>query len=60
MPWQDILLVLNTVDTFAGVLFLAGSWFGFRAWSRSRAVQTGLGPVEPPLAEDAEEDEAAK
>ena len=39
MPWQEILTILNTVDTAAGVLFLAGSWFGFRAWLRNRAQE---------------------
>jgi hypothetical protein len=36
VPWQEVLVILNTIDTFAGVLFLAGSWFGFRAWLRDR------------------------
>lgn len=39
VPWQNILTILNTVDTAAGVLFLAGSWFGFRAWLNSRAKE---------------------
>ena len=39
MPWQDILTILNTIDTAAGAVFLAGSWFGFRAWLRSRAQE---------------------
>ena len=39
MPWQDILTILNTVDTAAGLLFLATSWFGFRAWLNSRAKE---------------------
>ncbi len=41
MPWQDILTILNTIDTAAGALFLAGSWFGFRAWLHSRAQEEG-------------------
>lgn len=39
MPWQDILTILNTIDTAAGVLFLAATMFGFRAWWRSRAQE---------------------
>lgn len=58
MPWQDILTILNTIDTAAGVLFLAGSWFGFRAWlsSRAKARQDAVGTSG---SQDAEEDEAA-
>ncbi len=37
VPWQDILTILNTIDTAAGLLFLAGSWFGIRAWLHGRA-----------------------
>ena len=32
-----MLTLLNTIDTALGVVFLAGSWFGFRAWLRNRA-----------------------
>ncbi len=39
MPWQDILTILNTIDTALGVVFLAASWFGFRAWWRSRTQE---------------------
>ncbi len=36
MPWQDILTILNTIDTALGALFLTMSGFGLRAWWRSR------------------------
>ncbi len=39
VPWQDILTILNTIDTALGVVFLAASWFGFRAWLRSRSKE---------------------
>ncbi len=37
MPWQDILIFLNTLDTALGVVFLIFSWLGFRIWWRNRA-----------------------
>ena len=41
MLWQDILTILNTIDTALGVLFLTASWFGMRAWLNSRRAQAG-------------------
>ena len=34
---NDLMTILNTIDTALGVVFLAASWFGFRAWLRSRS-----------------------
>lgn len=36
MPWQEILTILNTVDTAAGALFLLASWLSLRNWLQSR------------------------
>lgn len=60
MPWQDILTLLNTIDTAAGVLFLIATWFGFRAWWRNRHAQTGQSTVEPPRPEDPQKDAGAR
>ncbi len=59
VPWQDILTILNTIDTAAGVLFLATSWFGFRAWlnSRAKARQDAVGTAG---SQDKEEDASAR
>lgn len=51
MPWQELFVVLNTIDTFAGLLFALGSWLGFRAWRRSRA-QAGQDAVGTAGSED--------
>ena len=50
MPWSDILIILNTIDTALGALFLVASWLGLRAWWRSRAQER----------QDAEADETAR
>ncbi len=60
MPWQDILTILNTIDTAAGGLFLVATWFGFRAWWRSRHAQAGQDTVESPRPEDPQEDAASR
>ncbi len=59
MPWQDILTILNTIDTAAGALFLVASWLGFRAWLRNRAQerQDALGAAG---SQDQEEDASAR
>lgn len=59
MPWQDILTILNTIDTALGVVFLAASWFGFRAWWRSRA-QAGQDAVGTSGSQNTEENETAR
>lgn len=60
MPWQDILTILNTIDTALGAVFLTASWFGMRAWWSSRHAQAGQDAVGSSGSQDAEEDEAAR
>ncbi len=60
MPWQDILTILNTIDTALGALFLTASWFGLRAWWRSNHAQEGQDAVGSPGSQDAEADEVAR
>ena len=55
MDWQGILVILNTIDTFMGAVFLVGSWFGIRAWWRSRA-QAGQDAVGAKGSEDTQKD----
>lgn len=58
MPWQEIFVFLNTVDTFAGLVFALAAWLGFRAWRRSRA-QAGQDTVGAAGSEDPQADEVA-
>lgn len=61
MDWQGILVILNTIDTFMGAVFLVGSWLGIRAWLRSRRyAQTGSDAVGSAGPEDAQEDEVIR
>ena len=59
MPWNDLLTILNTIDTAAGLLFLVGSFLGIRAWWRGRE-KTGQGVVGPTGQEDTQEDETPR
>lgn len=45
MPWRDIFIIGNTVDTFAGAVFLVGSYLGFRAWWKGRKKNDQLDMV---------------
>lgn len=56
MPWQDILIFLNTLDTAAGAVFLLGSWFGFRAWWRNRRVEKEREALGAPRTQEAPPD----
>lgn len=62
MDWQGILVILNTIDTFMGVVFLVGSWLGIRAWwrSRRRHAQEGSDAVGSAGPEDTQEDEVIR
>jgi hypothetical protein len=60
VPWQEILTVLNTVDTAAGAIFLLGSWFGFRAWWRSRRAEAERDALGAPRAQEAPPDAAER
>lgn len=51
-PWNDLLTLLNTIDTALGVVFFAATCVGLRAWWNNRHAQAGHKTVESPGPED--------
>lgn len=58
LPWNDVLTLLNTIDTVLGGVFLVISYIGLRFWWDNRHAQAGHKAVESSGSEDAQEDES--
>lgn len=58
--WQEILVVLNTVDTALGAVFLIFSCLGFRTWWRERREKGRTGAMGAPGSEEAPPDATAR